>query len=66
MITLEKILTELKPESLNEIVGGHGRRRRRHKGGRKGKHHSSCGTKKSYTTWTDTKTSGRKSYTTCY
>ena len=33
MITLEKLLTELKAESFNEIVAGHGKG---HKGGRKG------------------------------
>ncbi|HEX8332314.1 MAG TPA: hypothetical protein VF622_06805 [Segetibacter sp.] len=47
MITLEKLLTELKAESLNEIVAGHGGGRRNHgrkKGGKRGRGQGSSDT----------------------
>lgn len=51
MITLEKLLTELKPESLNEIVAGCGKHKG-HKGkkkhGGKGSSSSSSSSGKSY------------------
>jgi hypothetical protein len=49
MITLEKLLTELKAESLNEIVAGNGggkrgRKGKGKKGGRRGRGHGSSDT----------------------
>lgn len=45
MITLEKLLTDLKPESLNEIVGGKKARKKRYT-----THGSTTRTTKKYTT----------------
>jgi hypothetical protein len=48
MITLEKLLTELKAESLNEIIAGNGGRkgngRGKRKGGKRGRGHGSSDT----------------------
>ena len=52
MITLEKILTELQPESMNEIVGG-GRGKRR-RCGRGRKRRRGCGTDRTGRTTTTT------------